>query len=498
MVDCNKIWINRELHYKLQDNVNPCDNTLFGPLQLIGRGKYGKVYKASINVKVPNLLEKYIVKIQPVSPVGVRETHVLQTISTDLLTGVAPLLFPFLYTNFTCKNEMYTIMQPANVSLNTVLKKYAPSLEWWVNFLYQLSKAVYYLEDRQMNHNDLTFENVMFQYISRNYKDFAIMIIDFGSTVVGHTSYGTLPPFVLGRDLNYFLYTLIYGGLLPETLAEQLLPLLAWENLQPFRNEDQYIYGLRRANLNYHNWKTSGKNVSRWLAERFPTVTDKCSLERLNKLYGVALGSLVISKSAIGLNFCKTILDNNNVVVASAVAQNNWTNEASDHILRAWPVAILHQFDTSVAVIESTLKASTSNEKDVVWATVFVALLIHELINGVELDKSINNSLQKIMPNASPELRKAIKRKSVLLTQDTVTAVITNVLWALRNNNSYSDTVSVNNNAIVGAIAGAKYGVGEIPKEWIDDFDRKNCYTWGEQQLKSTVVIEIVNELTSC
>nr|QBK87631.1 MAG: ADP-ribosylglycohydrolase [Marseillevirus LCMAC201] len=266
-----------------------------------GQGTVGKVYKASITLgDIPKLRDYYIIKTQQISERSNREKEVMRLISDDLLLEKAPLLFPFLYLDYVCENTVYLVMQPAEISLADAIaqKVYTDmSIRWWAETLYQLAKAVYYLEEKQINHNDLTFNNIMFQNLSKDYKELALMVIDFGSVVHGNHPHSGLPSFTLGRDLNYFLYILfntgVKKGFFPKTLADELFPFLKWEDIKRFPNEDNYKYDLRRANIFHHNWNTSGKHISRWLAKYYPFVTDRCSLDRLDKLYGTGIGAVI-------------------------------------------------------------------------------------------------------------------------------------------------------------------------------------------------------------
>ena len=267
-VDCSKFWINRELYYKLQGMANPCNmKNWLGPQTLADQGTVGKVYKAPITLKgLPNLRAHYIIKTLHVNESSNLEKKVMRMISDDMLIGAAPLLFPFLYLDYVCENTLHLVMQPAEVSLGAVISS-RMSMEWWIEVLYQLSRAVEYLERKKINHNDLTFENIMFQNVSRNPNDIALMLIDFGSAVQGYprsSRRGFIAPnFVLGRDMNYFLYILIFNRIIPDKLSRELYPLLAWEEVRPIPGEDPYILGLRRANLSHDNWNTSGEYLSK-------------------------------------------------------------------------------------------------------------------------------------------------------------------------------------------------------------------------------------------
>lgn len=310
MTDCNKIWINNELYKYFSNISNPCRLDWIKNSQELSVGTIGKINKVSLNVNVANLQPHYVIKSQPLTENASRERNIMRLISDHMLAEKAPLLFPFLYLDYVCENTSYLLIPLAEKSLATVVKEHKADVKWWVELLYQLSKAIYYLEEQTINHNDLTLENIMFQYITPDFKEFVITVIDFGSAVKGHKSHNNLPPFVLGRDLNYFLYNLIVYNVIPGELGEKLKPFILWENYPKMSGEDQFIYGLRCTNLIHHNWRTSGKNLSRWLATQYPFVTDRCSLKKLDKLNGVGFGAVIGDALGMPVEF-----DHNNTFI---------------------------------------------------------------------------------------------------------------------------------------------------------------------------------------
>jgi ADP-ribosyl-[dinitrogen reductase] hydrolase len=307
MINCFKIYPNIELYDWFLDNSDNCTNDKLIPLST---GNMGQIYKTSINAPVKNKLDWYIVKKQPLTPQSIREKQILKKISSDMLANKAPILFSFLYNDNVCENNIFFTLQPAEKDLAAVISQAEKPFDedWWAAFLYQLSKAVYYLEENQINHNDLNFENIMFQQ-SPTVEDpmnFIIMIIDFGSAGEGHLGLGKIPPFTLGRDLNYFLYTLLFKGVpedfFPKTFADKLYPFIGWNNLKQFPNENNFNFGLRKANLIVHNWKSSGKNISRWLTENY-NVGHCCSKGKMEKARGVGIGAMVGDAFGVPLEF---------------------------------------------------------------------------------------------------------------------------------------------------------------------------------------------------
>ncbi len=602
MIDCNRFWINHDLYYRLDDLANPCGGKWHGKVEPIGKGTVGNTYKAPITLKgIPKLREYYIIKVQPVNERSTREKHIMQMISTDLLTGSAPLLFPFLYLNYVCENDLFLVMQPAETSLLTAISQQKHSVEWWAEVLYQLAKAVYYLEEKMINHDDLTFENIMFQYQSKDYKELALMLIDFGSAVQGKKGHSGLPPFTRGRDLNYFLYILIYDGVpkeyFPKKLAVQIHPFLVWESIPPLHNEPPYLYGLRQANINHHNWKTSGKYFSRWLAKEYPFVTDRCSSERLDKLFGSGFGAvigdalgmpiefdykhkIIVKKmypsasfeglsaawelppgtftddTQMALALIDAIFSKGRAIVPSAVARefkkwgdsnpidvgthtsavfnlmetdgSNWQeasytvyskkpdSAANGATMRTWPIPILHHTDSHTTVIESTIKQAqtTHTNTDATYAAVFVSCLIHKLINGGTIDKSIKECLMLVKEYVTPKLYDALKNghlqpyKELNGGHGWIVHTMSVVMWAIRNTGNFRDALiraanvpgdTDTNASIAGAIAGALYGFKAIPPEWIKVLDQKNGWNvWNGVQVTVPKLKDIIATLAGC
>lgn len=287
MVDCSRFMINRELHARLSARHDLCDTNKW--MTTIGN------MKARITIDIPNLLDFYTIKKSPVNAIANGEKKILKHISNDLLLLKAPMVFPFLYADFVCENTLTMIMHPYDITLERAVEKNKYSIEWWVQTLYQLCKAVYYLEEQNINHNNISLQTVAFQNVSKDYNDIAIMLTDFSSSIMGKA--------IIGRDLNYFIYTLIHNsvnavngvkdGYFPEQLAHKLEPFLLLENMPKHHNEDQYSYGLRRATITHNNVATSGKSMSRWFVEHYPFVSDRCSLDRLDKLFGAGIGSIL-------------------------------------------------------------------------------------------------------------------------------------------------------------------------------------------------------------
>lgn len=293
MSNCNRFRINHKLKKDLGKLADPCDpSTWITGISTLSGGTKGRIHQIAIK----GFDNFYILKEQAITKAANIEKQVLKLLSTDMLIGNSPILFPYLYLDYVCNNSLYFVQQPAQITLLEALQQ-KRSVEWWAAVIYQLAQAIYTLEEHQINHNDLTLENIMFQNLSDNHDDIALMVIDFGTVVIGNKTHNNYPKFTIGRDLNYFLYMLIYDGVnkgyFPKKLADELHPFLIWKNIPKQNGETEYLYGLRRTNIDRNNWMSSGKHIARWTAKFYPHVTDRCSLERLDKLYGTGIGAVV-------------------------------------------------------------------------------------------------------------------------------------------------------------------------------------------------------------
>lgn len=234
MIDCTKINIDNELHYQLNNMVDP--------------------YRY-----ISQMTQKMHIVERNVSQISSSEKTLLRELSKQMLTGYAPKLFPFLYTSFVRDNTLKMVFKPTEGSLT----KHS-NIAWWVNVLFQIAKAVEHLEKMSVNHNNLNPDNVEFQLYSENPNHVAVLLTNFNH--IGGQFY-------VGKDLNFFLYTLIFGPIgLPQELTEKLKGLIIYKRLQQYPNENNFQFGIRQTIIDINNEKTSGRNLSTLLRVWYPTL----------------------------------------------------------------------------------------------------------------------------------------------------------------------------------------------------------------------------------
>lgn len=231
MISCKKINIDEQLYQQLRGLANPCQ------------------------YKNDNLLT---IK-RPLSPRSTNEKNLLKTLSKQMWMGTCPKLFPFLYLNYVCGNDLFLVFKKDD----GVLTK-SSDTAWWVNVLFQIAKSVAHLESMSINHNNLHPENIRFQNFSTNPNHVAISIVNFEN--IGGDFY-------FGKDLNFFLYTLIFGPIgVPEELGNKLKPLILYKREATVYGESEFQYGMRRTRIEINNNKLSGDNLAKLLHVWFPGV----------------------------------------------------------------------------------------------------------------------------------------------------------------------------------------------------------------------------------
>lgn len=602
-IKCSQLWINIDLYNYLSSQANPCEGQVYQIKEKLIEKQDALIYKIFLNI--PSIVKLkfpprdfYILKVLPISTSSNNEADILELLSREMLENNAPLLFPFLYKRWVCENKLYLLMQPAEF---TLVDNLPSNLEGWVEFLYQLARAVYFLENHKINHNDINLNNIMLQTL---YPVLSIMLIDYGSAVKDTKVHSNLPSFTLGRDLNYFLYEMIYSGIpngyFPEALKKmENFITFTPPIIKPAPNEDPYLYGLKLVNITKPNPKTSGKNISRWLAENYKIQGGKCDSGRLNLLLGVGVGAVVGDAFGMPLEFdydfegpvekmhasedfhglmseyylppgtftddtqmalalIDSILVNKRIDPQKIAAHfvkwynghpfdvgaytssilskiktdgSNWKeiseemyqkkpdSAANGAVMRTWPIPIFHINDSVSVVARSALiQANTTHfNDDSAQAAVFVSVLIHKIINGLNLNQAIEESYDVIKDDISYELQLAINDSYKLDYKDLtggsgwIIDTMSVVMWCIRNTHNFKDAIVAaanvkgdtdTNASITGGIAGALYGFNDIPNDWLDALRKNKTNLWplkGNRTLISLDVLKnIIETLAGC
>jgi len=314
MIECIKFQVNRELYYKLMYIAEPCNTKKWiGERTFVKLDKIKQIYKAPILLDVANKRDFYWLKINKVG-LNNNEKDILYSITLDLIKSNAPLLFPILYFDYTCENEQILILQPAEISLGEYISQIEIlSLDWWVQVLYQIFKAVYYLEEKYINHNNITLDTILLQKSSIHHDELIIMLFDFS---VASNKQKT---FILGKDLNNFINILTNFK-----FKNNIFPKKLFQELSQFTKMDKI--------------QTSGKYLSRWIVEQYPTVSDRCNIKAMEKLYAVSIGSILGEKINNDILYCSVksfaiintiLLDGNRVICSNITNELKQQDDAS-------------------------------------------------------------------------------------------------------------------------------------------------------------------------
>lgn len=160
----------------------------------------------------------YVMIKRPLTKESINEKRFYNKITKDMLNSKVPFLFQMLYMNFVIENEQYLVFNTPNISLNYLKDSANHSLftaKWWSTFLYQIARAIKYLEEEEITHNFLGIDAINFYVYPTTPDDIGIMISSFQRS----------PLFIKGRDLMYFKNSLL-GSTISNTIPDGLVRLL--------------------------------------------------------------------------------------------------------------------------------------------------------------------------------------------------------------------------------------------------------------------------------
>jgi ADP-ribosyl-[dinitrogen reductase] hydrolase len=150
-------------------------------------------------------------------------------------------------------------------------------------------------------------------------------------------------------------------------------------------------------------------------------------------------------------------------------------------VMRCWPVSLAHRDDLDRLLVDSRLQSQVTHpHPDCVAGCAFVNAAIYHLARGFPAQEAIVRALDDAAP--SRELRQAIeaapaKRRADLPNTGWVRHTLESAVWGLLTTDSFEEAVVQVVNlgsdadtagAVVGALAGAAYGLAAIPAAWRD------------------------------
>ncbi|MCA1954332.1 MAG: ADP-ribosylglycohydrolase family protein [Anaerolinea sp.] len=164
---------------------------------------------------------------------------------------------------------------------------------------------------------------------------------------------------------------------------------------------------------------------------------------------------------------------------AERARQGSPSNAANGSIMRCWPVAVAWWDYRLHLIADSELQSRVTHmNEECVASSVFVNLLIFELSHGMAPAEAVQATLAAVdMP---AELRAVIeraptRRREALRNTGWVRHTLESVIWGLLTTDSFEEAlIQVVNlgadadtaGSVMGAIAGAAYGLSAIPARW--------------------------------
>ena len=162
-----------------------------------------------------------------------------------------------------------------------------------------------------------------------------------------------------------------------------------------------------------------------------------------------------------------------------AVQHQRPESAGNGSVMRCWPVALAHWDDLDSLLADSRLQSRVTHpHAECVAGSAFVNLVIYHLLRGVAAPEAVARAMEaadlpeplEIVVQAAPE-----RCRDELVNSGWVRHTLESVVWGLRTTDSFEDAVvqvvNLGNDAdtagaVVGALAGAAYGLAAIPARW--------------------------------
>ena len=166
-------------------------------------------------------------------------------------------------------------------------------------------------------------------------------------------------------------------------------------------------------------------------------------------------------------------------VAVQAVQEARPDSASNGSVMRCWPIALAHWNDLDALLADSRLQSQvTHGHPDCVAGCAFVNAAIYHLVRGVPPQQAVAQALDHANPSAA--LRQVIeaapeKQRRNLPNSGWVRHTLESAVWGLLTTDSFEEAVvqvvNLGNDAdtagaVVGALAGAAYGLEAVPATW--------------------------------
>jgi len=162
-----------------------------------------------------------------------------------------------------------------------------------------------------------------------------------------------------------------------------------------------------------------------------------------------------------------------------AVQRRRPDSAGNGSVMRCWPVALAHWDDLDRLLADSRLQSRVTHpHPECVTGSAFVNTVIYHLLQGIPPTEAVAQALD--MAEVQGLLRSVIeaaphRRREELENSGWVRHTLESAVWGLLTTDSFEEAVVQVVNlgrdadtagAVVGALAGAAYGLGAIPARW--------------------------------
>ena len=192
---------------------------------------------------------------------------------------------------------------------------------------------------------------------------------------------------------------------------------------------------------------------------------------------------------------------------AAAVQRQRPDSAGNGSVMRCWPVALAHRDDLDQLLADSILQSRVTHpHPECLAGSAFVNAAIYHLLRGIPPTEAVARALAAA---GAPEPLRAVieaaptRHREELTNSGWVRHTLESAVWGLLTTGSFEEAVVQVVNlgsdadtagAVVGALAGAAYGLGAIPVRWREalrgEWPLGSRVYWHESDL-----IELANRL---
>jgi ADP-ribosyl-[dinitrogen reductase] hydrolase len=165
---------------------------------------------------------------------------------------------------------------------------------------------------------------------------------------------------------------------------------------------------------------------------------------------------------------------------ATSLLAQSPENAGNGSLMRCYPVVLAWWSNPEQIVIDSALQSKiTHPQQDCISGCIFINMMLYHLLDGLSCPEAFKSALSsvalsegfhQVVSQAPQKSREALKNSGW------VRHTVESAVWALLNTNSFEEAivqvVNLGGDAdtagcVTGALAGARYGMSNIPENWI-------------------------------